>query len=84
MISLHWELPFSISMDNGSNVGVTMPPYRLNPQVGGELVRHMPCDREKINCKDGIQGILIGNDSERKLADDLRVRAIRRKVFQGT
>ena len=39
----------------------------------------MPCDREKINCKDGTQGVLIGSDPERKLADDFRVRAIRRK-----
>ena len=70
-------------MDNSSNLGVTMPPYRLNPLVVGELVGQMPCDREKMNCKDGIQGILIDDNSERKLADDLRVRTMLRKVFQG-
>jgi len=71
-------------MDNGGNLGVTMPPYSLNPLIGGELVRHIPSDREKIDGTDGIQGILIGKDSEGKLTDDFRVRAIRRKVFQGT
>ena len=29
--------PFSLSLDNGSNLGVTMPSYRLNPLVVGEL-----------------------------------------------
>ena len=52
--------PFSLSMDNGSNLGVTMPSDRLNPLVVGELVRQMPCNREKVNCEDGFQGILIG------------------------
>ena len=55
--------PFSLSLDSGSNLGVTMPPYRLNPLVVGELVRQVPCNREKINCKDGFQGILIGDDN---------------------
>ena len=72
-------------MDNCRNLGVTMPPYRLNPLVSGEFVRHMPRDGEKINCKDGTQGVLIGSDPERKMADDFRVRAIRRKkILQGT
>ena len=58
-------------MDNGRNLGVTMPPYCLNPLVSEQLVRHMPCNRDKINCKDGTQ-VLIGSDPERKLADDFR------------
>ena len=34
--------PFSLRLDNGSNLGVTMPPYRLNPLVKGELVGQVP------------------------------------------
>ena len=75
--------PLSLSLDNGSNLGVTMPLNRLNPLVKGELVPQVPCSREKIDCKDGFQGTLIGDDSERQLADDLGVGTLFRQVFQG-
>ena len=55
--------PFSFNVDNGSNLGVTMPPDRINPLVAGELVRQISCSRKKINCEDGFQGVFVGEDS---------------------
>ena len=75
--------PFSFCLDHCSNLGITMPPDRLNPLIMGELVWQVPCSREKVNCLDGFSRVFIGEDSECKLADDLGVGAILCQGFQG-
>ena len=67
--------PLSFCLDLCSNLGVTMPPDRLNPLIMGELVWQVPCSREKVDCLDG--------SPECKLADDLGVGAILCQGFQG-